>query len=147
MSFDAQDFFVRFIRAIDELDFATLEKMIHPELVADLPQSGEISRGFEGFRAQMEQYPGGGVENPLKTEARLILDPGRWAITPAYTVVPLSGRTEFTVLMRTQYPDGRWWHIVVLVELRDEMVYRTTNYFAPELPAPLPEAIATYQHG
>ena len=147
MAFDAHDFFIRFVRAIDHHDRATLEAMIHPDLVADMPQSGERSRGFEGFWAQMEQYPDGGVDNPIESEARLLQAEDRWAITPSYTVVPLASRTEFTVLMRAQYPDGRWWHIVVLVELRDDKIYRTLNYFAPEMPAPLAESIAAYQHG
>jgi hypothetical protein len=147
MSFDAHAFFVRFIRAIDTHDRATLEEMIHPDLVADMPQSGERSRGFEGFWAQMEQYPGGGVESSIESESRLLQPEDRWAITPAYTVVPLASPTEFTVLMRAQYPDGGWWHIVVLVELRDERIWKTTNYFAPELPAPLAESIAAYEHG
>jgi len=132
---------------MDERDFATLEKMIHPDLVSDMPQSGERTVGFAGFRAQLEQYPGGGVQNPVATDARLLADAERWAITPAYTVVPLAGRNEFTVLFRAQYPDGRWWHMLTLVELRDEKIYRTVNYFAPEMPAPLAESIAAYQHG
>lgn len=145
--FDAQAFFIRFVRALDELDFATLESMVHPDLVDDMPQSGERSHGFEGFRAQLEQYPSGGVQNPVATDARLLGDEDRWAITPSYTVVPLTGRNQFTVLMRAQYPDGRWWRIITLVELRDEKIYRTVNYFAPEMPAPLAESIAAYQHG
>lgn len=147
MTFDAHQFFVRFVRAIDELDMPTLEAMIHPEFVADMPQSGERSRGFEGFRAQLEQYPSGGVQTPVGTDARVLMDEERWAITPSYTVVPMAGKTEFTVLMRAQYPDGRWWHLIVVVELRDERIYRTLNYFAPEMPAPLAESIAAYQHG
>jgi hypothetical protein len=147
MTFDARAFFVRFVKAIDELDRQTLEEMIHPELIGDSPQSGERSRGFAGFWAQLEQYPDGGIQNPLATASRMIEEEDRWAITPAYTVVPLAGRTEFTVLMRVQYPDGRWWHIITLVELRDERIYRTESYYAPELAAPLAESIAAYQHG
>jgi hypothetical protein len=147
MTFDPRAFFIRFVRAIDELDMDALGEMIHPDLIADMPQSGERSRGFEGFRAQLEQYPGGGAQNPLATTARMLEEEDRWAITPSYTVVPLAGRTEFTVLLRIQYPDGRWWHNIVLVELRDERIYRTENYFAPELPAPLGASIASYQHG
>ncbi len=112
-----------------------------------MPQSGERTLGFAGFRAQLEQYPGGGVQNPVASDARLLTDAERWAITPAYTVVPLAGKNEFTVLFRAQYPDGRWWHMLTLVELRDEKIYRTVNYFAPEMPAPLVESIAAYQHG
>ena len=148
MAFDAHAFFVRFIRAIDERDRATVEAMIHPDFVGDAPQSGERSRGFEGFWAQVEQYPGGGEEEDLtQTESRLLQPEDRWAITPAYTVVPLASRTEFTVLMRAQYPDGSWWHIVTLVDMRDDRIHRTVSYFAPELPSPLAESIAKYQHG
>ncbi|MDL2335525.1 MAG: nuclear transport factor 2 family protein [Chloroflexota bacterium] len=137
MAFDPHKFFIKFVRAIDELDFATLEPMIHPDVVGDMPQSGERSHGFAGFRAQLEQYPSGGIRNPVALDARLVADGDRWAITPAYTVVPLARNNEFTVLMRAQYPDGRWWHVITLVELRDERIYRTVNYFAPEMPAPL----------
>lgn len=147
MAFDPHQFFITFVRAVDELDFASIERMIHPDLVADMPQSGERSRGFAGFRAQLEQYPSGGVQNPVATDAKLVTGEDRWAITPSYTVVPLTGSNEFTVLMRAQYPDGRWWRLIVLVELRDEKIYRTQNFFAPELPAPLAESIAAYQHG
>ena len=147
MSFDAHAFFVRFVRAIDQKDYDTLESMIHPDVVFDLPQSGERSRGWEQFRAQFEQYPDGGVQNPVETEARVVADEDRWAITPSYTVVPLAGKQEFTVLMRAQYPDGNWWRLLVLVELRDEKIYRAVNYFAPEMPAPLAESIAAYKHG
>jgi hypothetical protein len=35
----------------------------------------------------------------------------------------------------------------MLVELRDERLFRLESFFAPELPAPLAESIATYQHG
>jgi hypothetical protein len=147
VTFDAQDFFTRFVRAIDEKDRATLEEMIHPDYVSDSPQSGERSRGFEQFWAQLVMYPDGGVANPVESSARLLKDEDRWAITPAYTVVPLEGKKEFTTFIRAQYPDGSWWRIVVIVELRDEKIWRATNYFAPELPAPLAESIAAYQHG
>lgn len=147
MAFDAREFFVRFVRAIDEQDLAALEALIHPDLVTDFPQSGERSHGWEGFRAQLLQYPGGGVQNPIESAAKLVHDEERWAITPSYTVVPLSSATEFTVLIRAQYPDGRWWHIINLCELRDGRIYRAVNYFAPEMPAPLAESIAAYQHG
>src|SRR5688572_15062836 len=98
---------------MDEFDFATLEEMVHPDLMSDSPQSGERTRGFDAFRAQMEQYPGGGAQNPLQSiESRLLEEENRWAITPSYTVIPLSGKKEFTVLFRVQYPDGRWWRMI-----------------------------------
>jgi hypothetical protein len=136
VSTSARDFFFRFAAAMLEQDFATLEQMIHPDFVSELPQSGERSRGFAGFRAQLERYPGGSPTAELP-DARMFGDEDRWAITPSYTVVPLAGRTEFTVLMRTRYPDGSWWRVILLVELRDERLFRIENYFAPELEPPL----------
>lgn len=147
MAFDARDFFVRFIRAMDAKDYASLEAMFHPDFVADTPQSGERTRGFAGFRSQLDQYPDGGVQTSLEQASRLLPREDRWAITPSYTVVPLRGKNDFTMLMRLQYPDGSWWHVVLLVEIRDELLYRVENYFAPEMPAPLAQSIAANQHG
>jgi hypothetical protein len=92
--------------------------------------------------AQAETYPGGNPEVPL--DARVLADEDRWAISPGYTVVPLSSPNEFTVVSNVQYPDGTWWHIVGLIELRDGKLYRMENYFAPQLPAPLAESIASW---
>ncbi len=66
--FDAHAFFVRFVKAIDDRDLATLETMIHPDAIGDMPQSGERSYGFAGFKAQLEQYPNGGIRNPVAPE-------------------------------------------------------------------------------
>ena len=95
----------------------------------------------------MESYPGGAPNMPLLPDARLIRDDERWAITPSYTVVPLASPNEFTVLSATAYPDGRRWHVVSMVELRDDSIYRMEFYFAPELAAPLAESIAAFGRG
>ena len=55
----ARDFFESWVRAIADRDFATLEAMVHPDIVTDDPQSGERFRGFGAMRAQLERYPGG----------------------------------------------------------------------------------------
>ena len=136
MATNAREFFVRFVSAIDEQDFERLEAMVHPDFQAESPQSGERSHGFAGFRGQMEGYPDGGPSAVLP-EAKLLGDEERWAITPAFTVVPLSGKSEYTVLLRSQYPDGSWWRIILLVELRDDRLFRAETYFAPEMEPPL----------
>jgi hypothetical protein len=144
---NARQLFERFVALINDRDKAALQKMFHPEFFADAPQSGERSRGFEQFWAQLEGYPGGGLDAPFVPDTRILGDDDRWAITPAYTVVPLSAPNEFTMLYRDVYPDGTAWHIVMFVELRAELLYRIETYFAPELPAPLAESIADYHHG
>ncbi len=145
MTFNPREFLTAFATALNGRDFETLETLIHRDFVAFIPQSGERSDGFEGFVAQLKLYPGGAPQMPPET--RLMGDDERWAITPGYTVVPLSALNEFTLLSSTIYPDGRTWHVVSLIEIREGRLYRMENYFAPQLPAPLPEAIASYQRG
>jgi len=128
-------------------DLDVVETLVHPELVADSPQSSERSRGRDGFRAQLRDYPGT-AENPITMlDAQMYGDDERWAVTPGYTVVPLSTPDGYTVVFRSRYPDGSWWRIILLVQLRDNMLYRMESYYAPELPAPLAESIAAFPRG
>ena len=147
MAVNPRDFFVRFVRAVNTRNKPALEAMFHPEFTAWSPQSGERSRGFADFWAQMESYPGGVPEMPALPDARLIGDDERWAITPSYTVVPLAAGNEFTVLSAATYPDGTRWHVVSMVELRDDLMYRMEFYYAPELAAPLAESIGAFGRG
>ena len=142
MAANARDFFTRFATAVNARDRVTLEGMFHPEFITTSPQTGEVARGFDPFWEQLLTYPGGAPDMPLET--RLLGDDDRWAITPSYTVVPLSAPNEFTVINRTEYPDGSIWHSVAMVELRDDLLYRLEVYFAPEMPAPLAESIARF---
>ena len=142
----AQELFNRFATALNEGDLEAIGGMLHRDFVADSPQSGERSRGFEAFRAQFTSYPGGVPDTPMP-DVRIAVDEQRWAITPSFTVVPLASGSDFTFAMRSQYPDGSWWHVVTLVELRDDKIYRLEFYFAPELRAPLAESIAAFVRG
>ena len=139
MAFNAREFFTRFATAVNERDKDTLSGMFHSDFTTTSPQTGERSRGFEQFWEQLVAYPGGAPN--MQLESRLLQDEDRWAITPSYTVVPLSAPNEFTVIDRTQYPDGSLWHTVALVRLREGLLYDIDFYFAPEMPAPLIAAI------
>jgi hypothetical protein len=133
----ARELFSRFVKAMNELDFEQLEKILHPDFEGEYPQSGERFRGFAAFRSQLEQYPGGlptGSADP--DSALLIGDEDRWVITPGYTVLPLAGPDRYTTVVKTKYPDGSLWYIVGIIELRDGLIYRTTSYFAPEFEPP-----------
>ncbi len=54
--------------------------------------------------------------------SKLVVDEDRWVITPSFTVVPLASPNTYTAVMKVRYPDGTDWHVVLLVELRDEKV-------------------------
>lgn len=132
-----RDFFTRYVDAISQRDFAALEPMIHPDYIGEYPQSGERFRGFAAFRAQFEHYPGGlPTALPEETRTKVLGDEERWAITPAYTVLPLSGPERFTTVSRSPYPDGSWWWVVSIVTMRDDKVVHAETYFAPEFEAP-----------
>jgi hypothetical protein len=132
-----QDFFKRYIKAIANRDFEALEQMIHPEYIGDYPQSGERFRGFAAFRAQLENYPGGlPAARPEDPNTKILGDEERWAITPGYTVLPLSGPERFTTVTRSPYPDGTWWWVVSILPLKDERVAHAETYFAPEFEPP-----------
>ena len=131
------EFFKRYIRAIQEKDFAALEQMVHPDYVAEYPQSGERFRGFGAFRAQLENYPGGlPTSDADDPRTKVLGDEERWAITPGYTVLPLAGPERYTTVSRAPYPDGSRWWVVSILTLRDGKVAHAETYFAPEFDPP-----------
>lgn len=126
-----------FLRALAKQDFATIERLLHPDFVGEYPQSRERFRGFSAFRAQLEQYPGGPPPDESDvSDAVLVGGEDRWVITPGYTVLPLAGPDRYTAVVRVVYPDGTPWHVITIVDLRDGLVHRSTTYFAPEFEAP-----------
>ena len=147
MAANAREFFTLFSTATNARDRDTLAAMFHPEFTSFAPQTGELSRGFEKFWEQLVSYPGGAPDMPQLPDTRLLGDDERWAITPSFTVVPLRTPNEFTIIDRSEYPDGTVWHTIALVELRDDLLHRIEIYYAPELPAPLAESMRAMSAG
>ena len=148
MPVNAKEFFERWIAALNRFDLDAIEQMVEPDLVSEYTQSGERLNGFTAFREMLESYPGGlpGDGNDVNSAA-IIGDEQRWAISPGYTIVPMSLPNTFVTTIRTSYPDGSHWWVVTLVEMRNDRVARLQSFFAPELPAPLAESIPAYEHG
>jgi hypothetical protein len=144
MPTNPRDLFTRIVNAMDALDIDEIRKLVHPDFVGDMPQSGERVHGVDQILEQLQNYPRGGTEPaPWETSSATVLgDEERWAISPGYTVVPLSAPNKYTIVQRAQYPDGSWWRVVILAELKDDRLYRAEFFFAPEMPAPLVESIA-----
>ena len=137
MSSTGRELMTRFVQAMDTLDVMALEGLFHPDYVGEYPQSRERFRGFTAFRAQLERFPGGPPAGDAVPEPPVIFgDDERWAITPGYTVVPLTGPDRYTTVVRARYADGTLWHNITIIEVRDELIWRTTTYFAPEFERP-----------
>jgi hypothetical protein len=133
-----QQFFRRYMEAIADNDFAALEAMIHPDYVAEYPQSGERFNGFAAFRFQLEHYPGGGLPAQRYDEksSKVLGDEERWAMSPGYTVLPLTGPDRFTTVTRSVYPDQSHWWIVSILTMKDDKIWHAETYFAPEFEPP-----------
>jgi hypothetical protein len=132
-----QDFFRRYVEAIARRDFVTLETMIHPDYVGEYPQSRERFKGFAALKFQLEQYPGGlPAQNYEQARTKVLGEEERWAISPGYTVLPLSGPERFTTVSRAPYPDGSEWLVVSIITLKDDKVWHAETYFAPEFDPP-----------
>ena len=132
-----QEFFRRYIQAIAERDFPKLEQMIHPDYVGEYPQSGERFKGFAALKFQLEQYPGGLPASDFdEARTKVLGEEERWAISPGYTVLPLSGPERFTTVSRAPYPDGLEWWVVSIITLKDGKVWHAETYFAPEFEPP-----------
>ena len=132
-----QEFFRRYVQAIAARDFAALERMIHPDYVGEYPQSGERFKGFAALKFQLEQYPGGLPASDFdEARTKVLGEEERWAISPGYTVLPLSGPERFTTVSRAPYPDGSEWWVVSIITLKDGKVWHAETYFAPEFDPP-----------
>ena len=111
-------------------------RWIHPDFVEDYVQSGERIRGPANLRAIIENYPGGQVEShdpPAVLEAKAT----NWVMTPGYTVVKVEeSGSSGTMVVKVRYPDGTDWWMVVMFEVKDDLIYRQSTYFAPAFEPP-----------
>jgi len=115
-------------------DTEELARLRHPDWSARWPQSGELVRRSEDERRIMEAYPGG---SPKLLEGRVVGLEDQWITSPmggAYRVE--GGGENWWGEWLMDYPDGKRWHTIALVEMRDGKVWRETTYWAEPFEAP-----------
>ena len=133
MPVDHQALIERYARALAGGDLDIIDEIIDEDYVDEYPQSGEIIRGRQNLRAIMEHRPGRADLSSIRARAS---DEHR-VIAPLFTVVRVQGRGDAgTMTLRARYPDGSQWWIVVVYELRDGRIARSSSFFAPEFEAP-----------
>ena len=122
----------RYMRAIPT-DFATLRELQHPDFIQDFPQSGERMRGHANFRAAHEPYAGV-VESRTR---RIVGEEDRWVLTPTFVPLRITGTGDtYTVEADGSYPDGSFYKVITILELRDAKIRKATTYFAPRFDPP-----------
>ena len=130
----------RYLRAVNEHDMATARALAHPDFEDFYPQSGELTRGVANLEAIFANYPGA-ANQPGAMEGlgqdRVIGGEDRFVRSPMFTLIRVDGSQEtFTGIQRAKYPDGSRWYVILLVELRDGLIYRTQTFFAPTFEPP-----------
>ena len=115
-------------------EYERLEEVYAVDVVAEYPQSGERFRGIEALRGQFRSYPG---QVGLQTQVNDVVGGTTYALTPMYTVVAVEGSGDRgTSLFRTQYPDGSYWWVVSVYEVKDGRIRQVRTFFAPEFEPP-----------
>jgi len=120
--------------AFNRRDYDTAMQFLHPDFEEDWPQSRERVRGAANLRAIVENYPGG-VSFEATPEYHGTDE--EWAITPGYTVVRVTeSGSEGTGVIKVRYGDGSEWWMLALFQLKDDLLYRQTTFFAGPFEAP-----------
>jgi ketosteroid isomerase-like protein len=138
MPVDHQALSERYAAALASGDLHIIDEVFTEDYVDEYPQSGEIIRGRRNLRAIMEHRPGHHSERgPDLASVRARASDELKVVAPLFTVVRVQGRGDAgTTTLRARYPDGTWWWIVVIYELRDGRIARSMSFFAPQFAAP-----------
>jgi len=138
MSVDHQALSERYARALASRDYTIIDEVFTEDFVDEYPQSGEIIRGRDNLRAMMEHRPDLTPDTgPDLASVRAMASDEHRVLAPLFTVVRVQGRGDAgTTWLRARYPDGSWWWMIVVYELRDGRIARSTSFFAPQFEAP-----------
>jgi hypothetical protein len=114
-----------------------LGEVLTEDIVQEIPQSGERVRGLENIRAVFANYPGQG-ERGLRTEQLQVLgEEPRYLMSPTFNLVRLEGSGDHPIaVLRSQYPDGSRWWVIVLITMRGDRMAKQITYFAPAFTPP-----------
>lgn len=134
----------RYQDATARLDFAELGRLRHADYVCTYPQSGERFRGHDNWVAAHEDYLSHfGTEHLADATVRggsqrarvsTAVSPMPFLSTP---IIQISDTEDLVTLEGTgRWPDGKTYHWVQILEYRDGLVWRETDYFAEPFPAP-----------
>ena len=119
--------------AVNARDWDSLAKLLHPDYVWEMPQSGERVRGEQSNREMNDNYPAGLPD--IETH-RITGSEDRWVTTPSWTVLKITGTgDDYVSESRVSYPDGSVWHAVDIFHFRDGRIRAQIAYFAPTLEA------------
>ncbi|HEY8171103.1 MAG TPA: nuclear transport factor 2 family protein [Candidatus Limnocylindria bacterium] len=146
----------QYARALAENDLDAQVDLLHDDYVARFPQSGEVVRGRDNYRAIIEHYPTTDGRGLASTISRIVGTDDAFVSTlslPTWSVVHLSGSgDDFTITGLITYPNGETWHVAAVMTLLEGRIWRSVEYYgapfdAPEWRAPFVELEAPAADG
>jgi hypothetical protein len=134
----------RYQDAMLALDIDTLGELRHPDYECFYPQSGERFSSHEQWAAAHRDYRGRFVASQVEDLSQKG-GTQRATVTTVPTAMPfgstpiinMSDTGDLVVVEgRGLWPDGKVYHWVLILEYRDHLVWRETQYFAEPFAAP-----------
>lgn len=134
----------RYREAVAAFDFEALGKLRHPDYQCYYPQSGERFLSHEQWVAAHRDYTSRFQRDDLasatvkggRRKARVARQTSPMGAFSA-PVVLASGAGDLAVMEgKGTWPDGKTYHWARIIELRDGLVWRETEYFAEPFEAP-----------
>jgi hypothetical protein len=123
----------RYWKAQDPYDPEALATCRHPQWSAEQPQTGERFPNHEADVKVHSNYP----DYPRHQLGRGVGEGEQWAMTPLLTPVRVQGAGDLWIgEARLDYPEQGLWHAAMVFELKDEMIFKETAYFAEAFDAP-----------
>ena len=127
----------RYAKALADRDLETQRDLMHPDIVARYPQSGEVIRGRDNYLTMLANYPQGlpgGEVTSVKGEPRTtVVSPYLPMMTPTVTVY---GGDDFILEGIATYSDGSVFNVVVIIRLQGHQVIEEVSYFAAPFDPP-----------
>ena len=126
----------RYARALQEKDFTAQEALLADDFLDEMPQSGERVRGKANWLAIARSYPGGvGTIDP--SGGRLVGSEDRWVLTPTFAPLRIEGSGDvYTYVGTVTYANGETWQMLMIIELRQGKIAKTTSWYAAPFDAP-----------
>ncbi len=135
----------RYRKATEAMDFETLGELRHPDFQCCYPQSGERIVGHDNWVAAHQDYEShfgdpvrehvtvkGGEQHAKATAT--------FSPTLPFFTTPLVSVSDTGDLVVVEgggcWPDGKVYNWVMILEYRDGLVWRETDYFAEPFEAP-----------
>jgi hypothetical protein len=128
----------RYYTAFNAGDMDAYERFMDPDIVVRYPQSGEVFRGRENAMAVLRGYPGAlpsfeptdvaGSDHSVSVVSPIPFGLPSIAIT--------GGDDRYVVQGFMRYVDGSFTHMVVIVEIVNDLVVAETTYFADPFAGP-----------